>query len=81
MAENKIDLSKMKSQDFINALPEMVRFMDATRAGDGNHICTDISLTEMVQEKYGISLDAFYDKVGINPRMTTITTECSLVGT
>lgn len=72
MAENKIDLSKMKSQDFINALPEMVRFMDATRAGDGNHICTDISLTEMVQEKYGISLDAFYDKVGINPRMTTI---------
>lgn len=72
MSEKTIDLSKMKSADFIKELPEMVRFMDASRAGSKDQVCTDISLTEMVKEKFGISMEDFYDKIGINPRMTTI---------
>lgn len=70
MSTTKIE--NMKSSDFLKELPEMVRFMDASRAGNKDNICTDISLSEMVKEKYGISMEDFYDKVGINPRMTTI---------
>lgn len=73
MAENsKIDISQYKAADFIKDLPSMVQFMDAARAGNKDQVCTDISLEEMVQEKYGLSQEDFFEKLGINPRMTTM---------
>lgn len=68
----KIDISQYKAADFIKELPSMVKFMDAARAGNKDQICTDISLEEMVQEKYGLSQEDFFEKLGINPRMTTM---------
>ena len=37
--ENKIDITKLKAQDFMNELPEMVRSLEAVRSGLllGNH--------------------------------------------
>ena len=70
--KNKIDLSKFKADDFIKDLKGMVQFMDAARAGNKDTICTEISLEEMVQEKYGLSQADFFEKIGINPRMTTM---------
>lgn len=70
--EKVIDISKYKATDFINELPQMVKFMDAARSGNKNQVCTDISLEELVQEKYGLSQADFFEKIGINPRMTTM---------
>lgn len=67
-----IDISAMKREDFIKDLKGMVQFMDSARAGNKDTVCTDISLEEMVQEKYGISQSDFLEKIGINPRMTTM---------
>ena len=67
-----IDISAMKREDFIKDLKGMVQFMDSARAGNKDTVCTDISLEEMVQEKYGISQADFLEKIGINPRMTTM---------
>lgn len=67
-----IDISAMKREDFIKDLKGMVQFMDSARAGNKDTVCTDISLEEMVQEKYGISQSDFFEKIGINPRMTTM---------
>lgn len=67
-----IDISAMKREDFIKDLKGMVQFMDSARAGNKDTVCTDISLEEMVQEKYGISQADFFEKIGINPRMTTM---------
>ncbi len=73
MAEPKIDLSKYKTpSDFAKELPEMVRYMDAARAGNNNQVATEISLSEMIQGKFGLSQDDFFEKLGVNPRMTTM---------
>lgn len=72
MATKTIDISQYKAADFINELPQMVKFMDAARAGNKDQVCTEITLEEMVQEKYGLSQEDFFDKLGINPRMTTM---------
>lgn len=70
--EVKKDISQLKQGDFINELPSMVQYMDIARGGSKDVRCTDISLEEMVQEKYGLSMDAYFDKLGINPRTTTM---------
>lgn len=72
MSQKTIDISKLKSEDFIKDLKGMVQFMDSARAGNKDTVCTDISLEEMVQEKYGLSQADFFEKIGINPRMTTM---------
>ena len=69
---NKIDISKYKAQDFSHELPELVRFMDAARQGTNQDRCCDISLAEMVQEKYGLSEADYLEKLGINPRQDTM---------
>lgn len=69
---SKVNIENYKSADFIKELPEMVKFMDSARTGTKNNVCCDISLAEMVQEKYGLSIDDYYDKLGINPRMATV---------
>lgn len=70
--ENKIDISKLKAQDFINELPQMVASLDAARSGDNNHKPIEVTLSEMIQGKYGISQEDFYDKIGINPKVDTM---------
>jgi hypothetical protein len=72
MSQKQVDISKLKSEDFIKDLKGMVQFMDSARAGNKDTVCTDISLEEMVQEKYGLSQADFFEKIGINPRMTTM---------
>ena len=72
MSQKQVDISKLKSEDFIKDLKGMVQFMDSARAGNKDTVCTDISLEEMVQEKYGLSQADFFEKIGINPRITTM---------
>lgn len=67
-----VNIENYKSADFIKELPELVKFMDSARTGTKDNVCCDISLEEMVKEKYGLSVEDYYDKLGINPRMTTM---------
>lgn len=67
-----IDISKMKSQDFIKALPTMVRSLDAARSGSQENKAVEITLSELIQGQYGISREDFMEKIGINPRVATM---------
>ncbi len=49
---------------------EMVQQMNAMRLDSDNP--TDVSLVEFVQMRYGISMDAFYQDLGINPSVDTV---------
>lgn len=68
----KIDISNYKQENFRKELPEMVQLLDAYRSGNNNHKPVDFSLEETVQNKYGLSQDAYFEKVGINPRLDTM---------
>lgn len=67
-----IDISKLKSQDFINEFPEMVRSLEAARSGDNNHKPIEVTFEEMVKGKWGISQEDLYEKIGINPKVDTM---------
>lgn len=68
----KIDISNYKQENFRKELPEMVQLLDSYRSGNNNHKPVDFSLEETVQSKYGLSQDAYFEKVGINPRLDTM---------
>jgi len=72
MADINTEFQKLKAQDLVRELPSMVQQLDGFRAGNNNHKPTDISLEELVTGKYGVSKEAFYDKLGINPKMDTM---------
>lgn len=72
MAEINTEFQKLKAQDLVRELPSMVQQLDGFRAGNNNHKPTEITLEELVTGKYGVSKEAFYDKLGINPKMDTM---------
>lgn len=42
--ENKIDITKLKAQDFMNELPEMVRSLEAVRSGSQDKKPVEVTL-------------------------------------
>lgn len=70
--ESQIDITKMKAADFIKELPQMVQQLDAFRQGNNNVLPTDISLSEFVSNRYGLDLNDYYEKLGINTKKDTM---------
>ena len=70
--EPQIDITKMKAADFIKELPQMVQQLDAFRQGNNNVLPTDISLSEFVSNRYGLDLNDYYEKLGINTKKDTM---------
>ena len=68
----QIDITKMKAQDFMNELPEMVRSLEAVRSGSQEKKPVEITLGELVTGKWGISEDELFEKMGINPKVDTM---------
>lgn len=68
----KVDIEKMKAADFIKELPQSVQQLDAFRSGSVNQRPVDISFEEFVQNRYGISMDDYMDKIGVNTKVTTM---------
>ena len=66
-----VDISKLKMEDFRKELKPMVTQLEAVRSGNKGK-AIEVSLEELVQGKYGISQDAFYEKLGINPKVDTM---------
>lgn len=76
MAENKKTIT-----EYYRELPGMIQQLDAFRAGSNNRPCVDISLAELVQETYGLSMDAYYKELGVNPNMDTMSNIYSMPDT
>ena len=70
--EKKIDISNLKAHDFIKELPSLVHNMEALRSGTQTNKPVDITLSEVVDGKWGISQDTFFEKIGINLKMDTM---------
>lgn len=66
------DITKFKAQDFTKEFPNMVQSLDQTRGGSDTAKPVDISFGEMVTEKWGITQDELFEKVGINPKVDTM---------
>lgn len=67
-----VDIKDFKANDFIKEFPEMVHSLEAYRAGSNTRKPVDISLEELVKEKWGISQSELFNKVGINPKVDTM---------
>nr|DAY46504.1 MAG TPA: major capsid protein [Caudoviricetes sp.] len=68
----KVDISKLKKEDFIKELPQMVSQLDAFRQGAQNKKPVEVTLGELVTGKWGITEDELFEKVGINPKIDTM---------
>lgn len=66
------DISKMKAQDFTKELPDMVRSLDSYRSGSNNTKPVEVTLAELVTGKFGLSQEDFFEKIGINTKVTTM---------
>lgn len=69
---NKVDISNFKAKDFIHELPTMVRSLDAARAGSPENKPVDLTLSELIEGRYGISREQFMENININPRVVTM---------
>lgn len=68
----KIDITKFTSKEFLKELPVAVQQLDAIRAGNNQQLPVDISLSEYVDARYGLSLADYYEKIGVNTKVTTM---------
>lgn len=68
----KIDITNFKAQDFSKKLPEMVRQLDMYRAGNDKVKPVDMSLEDITQGMFGLSKEAFMEKMGINTKVDTM---------
>jgi len=64
-----MDLEKYSKSKFKGNIQETVQYAEAIRRGDSP---MDVTLTEVVKEKFGVTLDAFYADLGIDPNYDTV---------
>lgn len=67
-----VDISKMTREQFINQLPTIVRSLEAVRSGSNDQKPVDITLNEYIQNTYSLSREAYFEKIGVNPRILTM---------
>ena len=67
-----IDIKSFKSQDFTKEFPNMVQSLDQSRAGGDNAKPIDISFSEMVTGKWGITQEELFERIGINTKVETM---------
>lgn len=72
MEKQTIDISKFTAKDFTGEFQEMVNLLDQSRRGTQEDLPVDISFSELVTEKWGISVDDLMDKIGIDTRVSTM---------
>lgn len=68
----KTPTTEVTKDKLIQSLQEIVRNMDSIRNGSNDHLPVEINLTEMVDARYGISREDFFEKLNINPNITTM---------
>lgn len=76
-----IDIAQYKAEDFAKELKDTVKLLEATRAGSNKNLPVEISLNEFVQSRYGLSKEAFIDRLGISTKTSTMQNIYSMPGT
>lgn len=63
---------ELKKQELLKELPSMVTLMDNARSGADRELPVDITLSEMVEEKWGIPQEEFLEKLDIDTKVDTL---------
>lgn len=63
---------EIKRADILSSLQEMVMGLDGVRKGENGRRPVEVTLSEVIDGKFGISRDAFNEILGINPYVTTM---------
>lgn len=66
------DNKDLKKKDITNSLQEIVSSMDELRSGQNGNRAIEVTLEEVAQEKWGITQDELFEKIDINPNLTTM---------
>ena len=53
---------KLMKENLLKELPEMGKNLDAIRKGTNTELSADISMAEVVNERYGVSMDQVVEK-------------------
>lgn len=69
MSETKKNLTK---ENLLKELPEMGKNLDAIRKGTNAELSADISMAEVVNERYGVSMDQYFSILGIDTKKDTL---------
>ena len=79
LSDDKIKL--MKSMDFAKELPQIVKSLEAARAGSQEKLAVDISLGDYTTARFGLSKDDFLSKLGISTKVSTMQNIYAMPGT
>lgn len=69
---DKVKLEGMRSKDFTKELRSIVYQLDSVRQGSSSSLPIDISLKEMINQRYGLSIEDYYEKLGVDTRKDTM---------
>lgn len=69
---SKVDITKMGQEDFRRELKEAVHQLDGVRSGNGSTLPVDLSINAYVEDRYGLSFENYLDKLGVNPKVDTM---------
>lgn len=64
--------TKVTKTEMLKELQSNIQQLDGFRAGTNTHKPVDISFAEFIQEKYGLSSDAYYKELGLDLKATTM---------
>ena len=64
--------SEIEKKDLLLQVPTMVQSLDAARAGNSSHRPVDTSFSELIEDQFGVSQEAFYQKLGVNTKIDTM---------
>lgn len=71
--DNKVaKFSEIEKKELLMQVPTMVQSLDAARAGNLSTRPIDTSFAELIEDQYGVSKEAFYQKLGVNPKIDTM---------
>lgn len=72
MSKTKEEILAMKARDFTAEFQEMVGTMDLARTGSEKAKPVEISFSEVVEAKWGLSETDLFSKIGINPKIDSM---------
>lgn len=59
-------------ESLLKELPEIVKNMDSFRQGANKSLPVDLHLSDMIQDKYGLSQEDYFEKLGMNTKVATM---------
>lgn len=68
----KEQVEKYQAKDFISEIQNAVRQLDVARQGSNNSLPVEVSLSEFITERYGLSREDYMSKIGLSTKVSTM---------